>query len=93
MVGNPRSLQRLVDNGRLRLQQVSMVVIDEVDSCLIDPTTRQELHRLLSRFLSTTYQTAEEGPSVCIASLPAPNQAVFLISLGFVSFVFRAKPR
>ena len=41
IVGNPRSLQRLVEVGKLRLNSVSMVVIDEVDACLISPDTRQ----------------------------------------------------
>lgn len=36
IVGNPKSLQRLVDMGRLRLNSVSMVVIDEVDACLLN---------------------------------------------------------
>ena len=41
VVGNPTSLQRLVDMGRLRLNSVNCVVIDEVDACLIKPDTRQ----------------------------------------------------
>lgn len=41
VVGNPKSLQRLVDMGKLRLNAVSYVVIDEVDACLIEPKTRQ----------------------------------------------------
>ena len=41
VVGNPRSLQRLVDIGKLRLNAVDMVVIDEVDACLIEHDTRQ----------------------------------------------------
>jgi superfamily II DNA/RNA helicase len=41
VVGNPTSLQRLVDAGKLRLNAVDMVVVDEVDACLIDHHTRQ----------------------------------------------------
>jgi len=60
VVGNPRSLQRIVDLGKLRLNAVSFVVLDEVDACLINHDTRQELHQLLSRRLSNTYQAKDE---------------------------------
>ncbi len=59
VVGNPRSLQKIVDMGRLRLNAVNFVVLDEVDACLIDSDTRRELHELLSKKLSNTYQTVE----------------------------------
>jgi superfamily II DNA/RNA helicase len=60
VVGNPRALQRIVDMGRLRLNAVSFVVLDEVDACLISHDTRQELHKLLSRQLSNTFKIAED---------------------------------
>eukprot|EP01035_Chromulina_nebulosa_P018248 gene18248-23921_t len=60
IVGNPKSLQKLVDTGRLRLNSVSYVVIDEVDACLNNINTRLELHNLLSRKLSNTFKTGEE---------------------------------
>ncbi len=41
VVGNPRALQRLVDMGKLRLNAVDMVVLDEVDACIIEPTTKR----------------------------------------------------
>ena len=41
VVGNPKALQRLVDLGRLRLNAVGMVVLDEVDACIIEPTTKK----------------------------------------------------
>ena len=41
VVGNPKALQRLVDLGRLRLNAVDMVVLDEVDACIIEPTTKK----------------------------------------------------
>jgi superfamily II DNA/RNA helicase len=41
VVGNPTSLQRLVEMGKLRLNAVSTVVIDEVDACLIEHETRE----------------------------------------------------
>lgn len=61
VVGNPKSLQRIVDLGRLRLNAVSFVVVDEVDACLISPETRLELHTLLSRRLSSTFQTSDDN--------------------------------
>lgn len=61
VVGNPRSLLRLVNAGKLRLNAVDTVVVDEVDACLIEHHTRQELHDLLSRHLSSTYSTTEIG--------------------------------
>ena len=59
VVGNPRSLQNVVDIGRLRLNAVKFIVLDEVDACLIDSGTRKELHTLLTQKLSSTYQTIE----------------------------------
>lgn len=59
VVGNPKSLQRLVDAGRLRLNAVSFVILDEVDACLSNPETRGDLHHLLSRRLSNTYLSAD----------------------------------
>ena len=41
VVGNPRSIQKIVDVGRLRLNSVAYVVVDEVDACLISSETRQ----------------------------------------------------
>eukprot|EP01032_Pedospumella_encystans_P015133 gene15133-17333_t len=61
VVGNPKALQRLVDLGRLRLNAVDMVVLDEVDACIIEPTTKKELHKLLSRNLSKTFLSLEEA--------------------------------
>ena len=43
VVGNPKALQRLVDMGRLRLQAVDMVVLDEVDACIIEKETKKVL--------------------------------------------------
>lgn len=44
VVGNPRSIQKIVDVGRLRLNSVAFVVVDEVDACLISSETRQVCH-------------------------------------------------
>lgn len=85
VVGNPSALQRLVDQGSLKLSSVDLVVVDEVDACFGNPTTKQvrifdlmiknhlsgglpispamsviqELHKLLSRHLSNSFQDAD----------------------------------
>lgn len=41
VVGNPSALQSLVDMGKLRLNSVSYVVVDEVDACFSNDDTRQ----------------------------------------------------
>lgn len=41
VVGNPSALQRLVDQGSLKLSSVDMVVVDEVDACFGNPTSKQ----------------------------------------------------
>lgn len=67
VVGNPKSLQRLVDIGRLRLNSVSFVVLDEVDACLLNTDTKSDLHMLLSRKLSNTFRDGlEVGKSIMI---------------------------
>lgn len=63
VVGNPQSLERLIETGRLKLGAVSCVVLDEVDACLIDSETRKEVHDLLSRRLSTTYLSDDLDPN------------------------------
>ena len=73
VVGNPKSLQRLVDTGRLRLNAVSFVVLDEVDACLSNPETRGDLHHLLSRRLSNTYLSSDSIEE----SLPMQENLVF----------------
>eukprot|EP01033_Poteriospumella_lacustris_P018086 gene18086-12975_t len=59
VVGNPSALQRLVDQGSLKLSSVDMVVVDEVDACFGNPTSKQELHKLLSRHLSNSFQDVD----------------------------------
>jgi superfamily II DNA/RNA helicase len=55
VVGNPRSLHQLVQKGKLRLNSVNTIVVDEVDACLRDIESKKDLHRLLSRHLSNSY--------------------------------------
>eukprot|EP01041_Mallomonas_annulata_P002173 gene2173-4224_t len=61
IVCNPKSLQRLVDNGRLKLGAVSYLVLDEVDASLINSDSRRDIHNLLSRKLSSTFQTESDS--------------------------------
>lgn len=44
--------------GRLKLNAVSFVVLDEVDASLSNYNSRKELHELLSRKLSNSYQNS-----------------------------------
>eukprot|EP01040_Poterioochromonas_malhamensis_P006415 gene6414-6910_t len=60
IVGNPQSLLKLVDNGRLRMNSINFIVIDEVDVSLLGHESKQELHRLLSRHLSNTFLDPHE---------------------------------
>lgn len=59
VIGNPLALTRLVEHGRIRYHQVKMVVIDEVDACLISRESRAQLQALLGKYLSPSYLTAE----------------------------------
>ena len=58
LVGTPNSIQKLVEMGRLKLNAVSFVVLDEVDASLSNYNSRKELHELLSRKLSNSYQNS-----------------------------------
>jgi superfamily II DNA/RNA helicase len=64
VVGNPKAIQRLITAGRLRLSAVNTVVVDEVDACLLSDETRQELHILLSRYLSNSFKQPEDQEAV-----------------------------
>ena len=75
IVGNPKSLQRLVDLGRLRLNAVSFLVLDEVDACLLNTETKEDLHLLLSRKLSNSYQGQEQKEQEINESLVYRNKA------------------
>ena len=75
IVGNPKSLQRLVDLGRLRLNAVSFLVLDEVDACLLNTETKEDLHLLLSRKLSNSYQGQEQKEQELSESLVYRNKA------------------
>lgn len=44
VVGNPSALQRLVDQGSLKLSSVNMIVVDEVDACFGNHVSKQVGH-------------------------------------------------
>ncbi len=41
VVGNPEALLELIEDGRLRMNSVSFVVVDEVDASLLDTENKQ----------------------------------------------------
>lgn len=57
VVGNPRSLQPLVDGGQLQLGSVAFVVLDEVDTCLLNKQASKvrltAVHYIILRYLPT----------------------------------------
>ena len=61
IICNIPSLQYLIDTNRVKLNAVSIVVVDEIDAILSKHDTKLELHHLLSRRLSTTFKTSELG--------------------------------
>lgn len=48
MVGNPRSLQPLVDRGNLQLGSVLFIVLDEVDTCLLNKESSKVTIKLVN---------------------------------------------
>jgi superfamily II DNA/RNA helicase len=59
VIGNPLALSNMVEHGGFRYHQVKMVVVDEVDACLLNRESRSQLHTLLARYLSPSYYSAE----------------------------------
>lgn len=64
VVGTPSQVQKLVSSGRLKLNSVSYVILDEVDACLSNHNTKKDLHELLSRKLSSSYQSNDHVDEV-----------------------------
>lgn len=48
IVGNPLRVAELVKSGRLRLDLLKMLVVDEFDACLLDTSTTSALQAILS---------------------------------------------
>ena len=60
VIGTPDELGKMVSKGGIRYNSVEIVVVDEVDACLGNRQTSNELHTLLSRYLSPTFNEAED---------------------------------
>jgi len=61
VIGTPDELGKMVSKGGIRYNSVEFVVVDEVDACLGKRETSNQLHTLLSRYLSPTYGESEES--------------------------------
>lgn len=48
IVGNPHRIAELVESGRLRLDLLRVLVVDEFDACLLDNSTTSALQTVLS---------------------------------------------
>lgn len=68
VIGTPDELGKMVSKGGFRYNAVEFVVVDEVDACLGKRETSNELHMLLSRYLSPTYSESEEGGALSESS-------------------------
>lgn len=83
VIGTPRELGDLVKRGGMKYHAVKFVVVDEVDACLLNNSGSivsskssknlnlsgsGPLHELLSRYLSPTYEEAEDEDDVQKAS-------------------------
>jgi superfamily II DNA/RNA helicase len=75
VIGTPLELCNMVRLGGIkRYNSVKMVVVDEVDACLLNNggsvnlVSASTLHELLSKHLSPTYETAVTDPDFLLAS-------------------------
>jgi superfamily II DNA/RNA helicase len=48
IVGNPHRIAELVESGRLRLDLLRVLIVDEFDACLLDSSTTRALQTVLS---------------------------------------------
>lgn len=72
IVGNPHRIAQLVDSGRLRLDLLKVLVVDEFDACLLDTSTTSALQTILS-------VRGKEGPrQTILASATVPQHRHFL---------------
>lgn len=72
IVGNPHRIAALVDSGRLRLDLLKVLVVDEFDACLKDTTTTSALQTVLS-------VRGREGPrQTILVSATVPQHRHFL---------------
>lgn len=80
VIGTPDELGKMVSKGGIRYNSVEFVVVDEVDACLGNKQTSNELHSLLSRYLSPTYNEAEKGSDISLTNQPALEEEDYVSS-------------
>ena len=61
IICNLSSLQYLISINKIKLNAINHVVIDEIDAILSNNILKSQLHSLLSRRLSSTFKSLEEG--------------------------------
>lgn len=72
VVGNPLRVAELVQAGRLRLDLLKVLVVDEFDACLLDNSTTQALQTILS------VRNRERARQTILASATVPQHRHFL---------------
>lgn len=72
IVGNPHRVAELVDSGRLRLDLLKVLVVDEFDACLLDTSTTSALQTVLS------VRGQERPRQTILASATVPQHRHFL---------------
>jgi superfamily II DNA/RNA helicase len=71
IVGNPHRVAALVESGRLRLDLLRVLVVDEFDACLLDTSTTSALQTVLS-------VRGRERRQTILASATVPQHRHFL---------------
>lgn len=72
IVGNPLRIAELVDSGRLRLDLLKVLVVDEFDACILDDRTVRALQTILS------VRGREGARQTILASATVPQHRHFL---------------
>lgn len=72
LVGNPRRIAELVETGRLRLDLLKVLVVDEFDACLGDTSTTAALQTILG------VRNRERTRQTILASATVPQHRHFL---------------
>lgn len=72
IVGNPHRIAELVNSGRLRLDLLKVLVVDEFDACLLDTSTTNALQTILS------VRGRESPRQTILASATVPQHRHFL---------------
>lgn len=72
VVGNPRRIAELENSGRLRLDLLKVLVVDEFDACLADTSTTAALQTILA------VRNRERDRQTILASATVPQQRHFL---------------